>query len=97
MKNNTRMLNLPKWNAENSSVWREIVSRFGQADYDDKTKRAEHQETLKAEWEAHQYSRNRVNEYPPIGDQLDDLYKKGAFSDDMADKLKKVKADNPKS
>jgi len=35
--------------------------------------------------------------YPNIGDQLDDLYKQGAFSDDMAAKIKKVKDDNPKS
>ena len=34
--------------------------------------------------------------YPPIGDQLDDLYKRGAFSDDMAAKLKKVKDSFPK-
>ena len=34
--------------------------------------------------------------YPPIGDQLDDLYHKGAFSTEMATKLKKVKDDFPK-
>ena len=38
----------------------------------------------------------RLHSYPAIGDQLDDLYKKGAFSDDMAAKIKKVKEDNPK-
>jgi len=38
----------------------------------------------------------RTTEYPNIGDQLDDLYKKGVFSDEMADKIKKVKEDNPK-
>ena len=42
------------------------------------------------------YQRDRKPLYPDIGDQLDDLYKKGAFSDDMAAKLKKVKDDNPK-
>ena len=42
------------------------------------------------------YADNRRNEYPAIGDQLDDLYHKGAFSDEMAAKLKKVKDDNPK-
>lgn len=35
--------------------------------------------------------------YPNIGDQLDDLYKSGAFSDGMTAKIKKVKDDNPKS
>ena len=42
------------------------------------------------------YKVTRRGQYPAIGDQLDDLYKKGAFSDDMAAKLKKVKDDNPK-
>ena len=42
------------------------------------------------------YVEKRKRAYPDIGDQLDDLYKKGAFSDDMAAKLKKVKDDNPK-
>ena len=43
-----------------------------------------------------QYQRDRKEAYPEIGDQLDDLYKKGAFSDEMAAKIKKVKDDNPK-
>ena len=43
-----------------------------------------------------QYQRDRAPLYPPIGDQLDDLYKQGAFSDEMAAKIKKVKDDNPK-
>ena len=43
-----------------------------------------------------EYARKRSIAYPPIGDQLDDLYHKGAFSDEMATKLKKVKDDFPK-
>ena len=43
------------------------------------------------------YIEERKRTYPPMGDQLDDLYKKGAFSTEMATKLKKVKDDNPKS
>jgi len=42
------------------------------------------------------YIHQRRKGYPDIGDQLDDLYKKGAFSDEMAAKIKKVKDDNPK-
>ena len=42
------------------------------------------------------YKDDRREAYPEIGDQLDDLYKKGAFSDEMAAKIKKVKDDNPK-
>ena len=49
---------------------------------------------LKAEVIATQYRRDR--RYPPIGDQLDDLYHAGAFSTDMTAKLKKVKDDTPK-
>ena len=45
----------------------------------------------------HNYQQPRRVAYPDIGDQLDDLYKQGAFSTDMAAKIKKVKDDNPKS
>lgn len=51
---------------------------------------------LQTEYDAQEYARTRAPLYPPIGDQLDDLYKKGAFSDEMAAKIKKVKDDNPK-
>ena len=34
--------------------------------------------------------------YPEIGDQLDDLFKQGAFSKEMTAKLQKVKTDHPK-
>ena len=34
--------------------------------------------------------------YPNVGDQLDDLYHKGAFSDEMAAKIKAVKDAHPK-
>ena len=40
-------LELKTWNNEHSSVWREIVSRFGQSDYDDEAKRTKHMATLK--------------------------------------------------
>ena len=42
------------------------------------------------------YADKRLLDYPRIGDQLDDLYKQGAFSADMTAKIKKVKDDNPK-
>ena len=44
-----------------------------------------------------EHARIRKPLYPEIGDQLDDLYKNGAFSDEMTAKIKKVKDDNPKS
>jgi len=46
---------------------------------------------LQAEYNAKAYQRSRKPEYPDIGDQLDDLYKAGAFSDDMTAKIKAVK------
>lgn len=42
------------------------------------------------------YKERRALTYPDIGDQLDDLFKQGAFSTDMTAKLQKVKDDNPK-
>ena len=51
---------------------------------------------LQSEWDAQAYARTRKPLYPDIGDQLDDLYKQGAFSDEMTAKIKKIKDDNPK-
>ena len=53
-------------------------------------------EKAQAEYDAQAYARTRQPLYPDIGDQLDDLYHKGAFSTEMAAKIKKVKDDNPK-
>ena len=64
-----------EWNANHSSIWREILSRWGQADYDDPTKRQEHMDALKLEYDAQEYARNRVLEYPSNGDQWDMIYK----------------------
>ncbi len=51
---------------------------------------------LQDEYDNLAYARAREPLYPKIGDQLDDLYHKGAFSTEMANKIKKVKDDNPK-
>ena len=51
---------------------------------------------LQSAYDAQAYARTRQPLYPDIGDQLDDLYHKGAFSTEMAAKIKKVKDDNPK-
>ena len=51
---------------------------------------------LKAEYESNKYQRDRKRKYPDIGDQLDDLYHAGVFSDEMAAKLKAVKDEFPK-
>ena len=92
-----KYLELKIWQDFHSSVWREIVSRFGQSEYDDETKRKKHIETLKAEWEAAKYQRDREAEYlSTLGnwqDQLDMIYHD---IDAWKAKIKKIKDDNPK-
>ena len=51
---------------------------------------------LKTAYANAQYARNRKTKYPNIGDQLDDLFKAGAFSDDMTAKIQAVKDKYPK-
>ena len=87
-------LELKTWDNEHTSIWREIVSRFGQSEYDDEDKRTTHMATLKAEWEAKKYQRNRATEYPSIADQLDDLYHNGIDSWKMT--IKAIKDKHPK-
>ena len=90
-----KMLNQLVWNENHSSVWKEIVSRFGQADYDDLTKRAGHEATLEAEWTAQEYARNRQAEYPDWGSQLDYIYHNG-IAKWKSDMVKPVKDAHPK-
>lgn len=52
---------------------------------------------LQAEYDAKEYARQRAPEYPPIGDQLDALFKAGAFPADMAAKIQAVKDKYPKA
>jgi len=84
------------WSDSHSSVWREIVSRFGQAEYDDETKRAAHILTLKAEYDSQEYARNRKAEY----DQLNQFEMQ--FDDDRdstttwVDKINEIKGRHPK-
>lgn len=52
---------------------------------------------LKTEYNNAQYARNRKEEYPNIGDQLDDLFKAGAFSTEMTAKIQAIKDKYPKS
>jgi hypothetical protein len=49
-----------------------------------------------AEAERTKYQRDRAAEYPPIGDQLDALFKAGVFPADMAATLQAVKDKYPK-
>ena len=49
-----------------------------------------------AEYEATQYQRDRANEYPSIGDQLDALFHAGVFPPEMAAQIQAVKDMYPK-
>ena len=51
---------------------------------------------LQAEYDAQAYAPSRVQEYPPIGDQLDALFKAGVFPADMAAAIQAVKDKYPK-
>jgi len=46
--------------------------------------------------EENRYKNDRINGYPPIGDQLDALFHAGVFPDDMASQIQAVKDANPK-
>ena len=46
--------------------------------------------------DAHAYIAKRASEYPPIGDQLDALWKGGAEAEAMLAKVQAVKAKYPK-
>ena len=46
--------------------------------------------------DANAYKQQRVTEYPPIGDQLDALFKAGVFPADMAAAIQAVKDKYPK-
>ena len=89
-------LQLKTWDNEDSSVWREIVSRFGQSEYDDEAKRTKHMATLKAEWEAKKYQRDRAIDYPVIADQLDMIYHAGVGGDAFQAAIKAIKDKHPK-
>lgn len=53
-------------------------------------------EELKADFEAKEYQRKRVFEYPSIGDQLDALFHAGVFPSDMAEQIQAIKDKYPK-
>ena len=51
---------------------------------------------LHAKYDAQAYARSRAAEYPPIGDQLDALWKGGDAATEMLAKVQAVKAQYPK-
>jgi len=51
---------------------------------------------LQSEYDAQAYARSRASAYPPIGDQLDALFKAGVFPAEMAAVIQAVKDKYPK-
>ena len=51
---------------------------------------------LQAEYDAKEYQRKRLPEYPPVGDQLDALWKGGEAANEMLAKVQAVKTKYPK-
>ena len=56
----------------------------------------EEKQKVIAEFNSVQYQRERVREYPSIGDQLDALFHAGVFPPEMAAKIQAVKDKYPK-
>lgn len=51
---------------------------------------------LRSEWDALEYQRLRAPAYPPIGDQLDALWKGGVAAEEMLARVQAVKTQYPK-
>ena len=89
-------INQKVWADSNSSVWKEIVSRFGQAAYDDESTRATHMATLKGEWDAKVYARSRKAKYDLLNQdemRYDDLTNSTTT---WPDAIAAIKAEFPK-
>lgn len=75
-----------------------VVSIRGEVAYDiNGSEVAYDKDAVQAYMNANAYKEKRVAEYPPIGDQLDALFKAGAFPADMAAKIQAVKDKYPKA
>ena len=77
-------------NSINAITWENGTSPISKADIELKLV------SLQAEYDSKQYARDRLAEYPPIGDQLDALWKGGDDAAAMKVIVDKVKSDNPK-
>lgn len=81
-----------EWNVENGIlVWRDTEqTRPTDAEINAEVAR------LQAEHERTEYQRQRAAEYPPIGDQLDALWKGGDAATEMLALVQAVKSKHPK-
>jgi hypothetical protein len=74
-----------------------VVTIRGDVAYDaDGNEVAYDKDAVQAYVDAHAYIAKRISEYPPIGDQLDALWKGGAEAEAMLAKVQAVKAKYPK-
>ena len=74
-----------------------VVTIRGDVAYDkDENIVSYNEATVQAYIDAHAYIAKRQPEYPPIGDQLDALYKAGVFPAELAAQIKAVKDKYPK-
>lgn len=79
-------------------LYPQVVTIYGNIAYDASGNIVEYnQSAVDEEFESNQYKSQRAPEYPPIGDQLDALFKAGAFPADMAAKIQAVKDKYPKA
>jgi len=75
----------------------QIVKTIGDVAYDaDGNEVAYDKAAVQAYVDAHAYIAKRASEYPPIGDQLDALWKGGAEAEAMLAKVQAVKNKYPK-
>ena len=70
-------LDMKTWNPASSSLWKEVVTRWGEDVYADSALREGKIAELKLEYESKQYQRQRATAYPSIADQLDTIYHQG--------------------
>ena len=74
-----------------------VVRTVGDVAYDaDGNEVAYDKDAVQAYVDAHAYIAKRASEYPPIGDQLDALWKGGAEAEAMLAKVQAVKQKFPK-
>ena len=80
--------------AKYESAYDEAIAK---GNYKNRKQRDEEEARLEQEqYDNVPYSEKRRREYPNMGDQLDDLYHAGIFSDEMAAKIKTTKDKYPK-
>jgi hypothetical protein len=74
-----------------------VIKTVGETAYDaDGNEVAYDKDAVQAYVDAHAYIAKRAAEYPPIGDQLDALWKGGAEAEAMLAKVQAVKQKFPK-